>query len=120
MIFAASCMLNASPGPMPGAPLKSPMVSRTVPSPLTGTVVFVSSQIAEGARGWPKGIGIDPLYARASGFSALNDISRKGMIDRVVSVALEGVPDRILKRQSDIPRLAGMEIPEATDLPSVH
>src|SRR5947207_10055252 len=32
MIFAASCRLNGSPGPSPGAPLKSPIVSRTVPS----------------------------------------------------------------------------------------
>src|SRR5882724_3196090 len=31
MIFAASCMLKASPGPIPGAPLKSPMVSLTIP-----------------------------------------------------------------------------------------
>src|SRR5580693_2175496 len=32
MIFAAICRLNGSPGPSPGAPLKSPMVSRTEPS----------------------------------------------------------------------------------------
>src|SRR5438046_7177681 len=34
MIFTASCILNASPGPIPGAPLKSPMVSLTKPNPL--------------------------------------------------------------------------------------
>src|SRR5213080_454170 len=31
MIFTASCMLNCSPGPRPGAPLKSPIVSLTRP-----------------------------------------------------------------------------------------
>lgn len=31
MIFATSCMLKASPGPIPGAPLKSPIVSLTKP-----------------------------------------------------------------------------------------
>ena len=31
MIFAAICMLNGSPGPSPGAPLKSPIVSFTTP-----------------------------------------------------------------------------------------
>src|SRR5260370_9257879 len=31
MIFAASCMLKGSPGPRPGAPLKSPIVSFTTP-----------------------------------------------------------------------------------------
>src|SRR5882757_9273071 len=35
MILTASCMLKASPGPMPGAPLKSPMVSLTKPPLLT-------------------------------------------------------------------------------------
>src|SRR5262249_30269453 len=34
MILIASCMLKASPGPIPGAPLKSPMVSLTKPNPL--------------------------------------------------------------------------------------
>jgi hypothetical protein len=31
--LTASCMLNCSPGPSPGAPLKSPIVSVTVPKP---------------------------------------------------------------------------------------
>src|SRR5258708_30543279 len=31
--FAANCMLNCSPGPRPGAPLKSPIVSFTCPKP---------------------------------------------------------------------------------------
>jgi len=31
--FTANCMLNCSPGPRPGAPLKSPMVSVTFPNP---------------------------------------------------------------------------------------
>src|SRR6266404_5328811 len=31
MIFTASCMVNGSPGPSPGAPLKSPIVSFTTP-----------------------------------------------------------------------------------------
>src|ERR1700680_2154149 len=35
MIFAASCILKGSPGPTPGAPLKSPMVS--LPTPLEPT-----------------------------------------------------------------------------------
>src|ERR1700730_12728431 len=34
MILIASCRLRASPGPMAGAPLKSPMVSVTCPKPL--------------------------------------------------------------------------------------
>src|SRR5258708_37680679 len=34
MIFNPSCKLNASPGPMPGAPFQSPMVSAVTPSPL--------------------------------------------------------------------------------------
>jgi hypothetical protein len=34
MIFATSCMFRASPGPMAGAPLKSPMVSVTLPNPV--------------------------------------------------------------------------------------
>src|SRR5882757_3517635 len=34
MIFATSWMLRASPGPIAGAPLKSPMVSVTWPKPL--------------------------------------------------------------------------------------
>src|SRR6266436_2787442 len=34
MILATSWMLRASPGPMAGAPLKSPMVSVTWPKPL--------------------------------------------------------------------------------------
>src|ERR1700757_347923 len=33
MIFSANCVLNASPGPSPGAPLKSPIVSVTWPKP---------------------------------------------------------------------------------------
>ena len=35
MIFAASCMLNGSPAPIPGAPLKSPIVSVAVPFEFT-------------------------------------------------------------------------------------
>src|SRR5580704_1444973 len=35
MILATSCMLNGSPGPNPGAPLKSPIVSVTIPLPPT-------------------------------------------------------------------------------------
>jgi len=31
--LTANCMLNCSPGPRPGAPLKSPMVSVTCPNP---------------------------------------------------------------------------------------
>ena len=31
MILAASCILKGSPGPRPGAPLKSPIVSLTTP-----------------------------------------------------------------------------------------
>src|SRR5260370_33235182 len=34
--LTANCMLNCSPGPRPGAPLKSPMVSVTCPNPLPG------------------------------------------------------------------------------------
>src|ERR1700745_3133900 len=34
MILATSCTLRASPGPMAGAPLKSPMVSVTMPNPV--------------------------------------------------------------------------------------
>src|SRR5579864_7452501 len=34
MIFSANWVLNASPGPNPGAPLKSPIVSVTWPKPL--------------------------------------------------------------------------------------
>ena len=50
----------------------------------------------------------------------LDDIPRKGMFDGVVGVTLEGIPDQILKWKGDVPRLAGMEIPEGADLPSVH
>src|SRR5271170_325263 len=34
MIFPIYCLFRASPGPIAGAPLKSPMVSVTVPNPL--------------------------------------------------------------------------------------
>src|ERR1700731_783859 len=33
MILTASCILKASPGPIPGAPLKPPIVSLTNPNP---------------------------------------------------------------------------------------
>src|SRR5882724_9435527 len=39
----ASCMLNCSPGPSPGAPLKSPIVSVTCPNPALHTCAVKSS-----------------------------------------------------------------------------
>src|SRR6266436_3246048 len=41
MIFPTSWMLRASPGPMAGAPLKSPMVSVTWPKPLEAVQIPV-------------------------------------------------------------------------------
>src|SRR5215470_4776695 len=49
MILATSWMLRASPGPMAGAPLKSPMVSVTWPKPLA--VVQIPVAVVAGATG---------------------------------------------------------------------
>src|SRR6267154_754658 len=42
------------------------------------------------------------------------------MVHGEVAIAFEGIPDQILARKSDVPRLPGMEIPQAANLPSVH
>src|SRR4029077_2966328 len=82
--------------------------------------VLVARQRAEGSSFRSKSVRIDPLHARPRGRAFLDDISRERVVDRVVAVALEGIPDQILKLKSDVPRLARMEIPQAADLPSVH
>src|SRR6266576_1096910 len=42
------------------------------------------------------------------------------MVDRVVGITLERVSDQVCQWQRNVPWLAGMEIPEAANLPAVR
>ena len=64
-----------------------------VPEP--GAVVLIPGERAEGACGWPKGVRIDPLHTRARVLTALDDVSRKGMVDDEVGITLERISDQV-------------------------